>query len=112
MKPSTWRTAVENPTNSLAVARVGLETYRDSVGESYDPDRESWVGLIDIVAKLLCLSFSKSTPEEMMDLRDCLEGRGPFVEPAIWEPGLDSVAHHLVVEEALLKRRNTTLLEL
>jgi len=112
MDPKTWLAAVGNPTDIGSAAKVGLESYRDAMGGTSESGGETWENLIRAVAKLFCLAFSKSSPSELMELRDCLEGRGAFVEPAIGEPVSDALAHHFLIEDSIKQGRSTTLLEM
>ncbi len=112
MDPTTWNAVMTNPRDDTALAKVGVESYDGLMGGWDDSDRTISENLIRVVAKLLCLSFSKASPELIAEVRDILEGRRGLVEPAVWEPALDALAHHFLIEDALSKGRNTTLVEL
>jgi hypothetical protein len=95
-----------------SLGELGKGVYRSAMGEWFKPGDERWDDMILAVARIFWLAFERMGPGDLDELRGCLEGRGPFTEPAFVEPLEIPAAHHLHIDEQIENRQDTRLVEL
>jgi len=110
-----WIDALENIEDLEKVVALGKRSYLAHWGEfprGDDSIVDSW---IRIFAILLDRAFKRLATEDgarLIELKDCLEWRGRFVEPALWEPAELGATVHTIAEDLIAAGRRPTQMEL
>jgi hypothetical protein len=110
-----WVDALENIEDIAKVVALGRKAYEAHWGDfprGDDSRVDSW---IRIFAVLLDRAFKKlggSGQEILAELKECLEWRGRFLEPALWEPLEPNGSLHKLAEDLIAAGRKPMLLEL
>ncbi len=107
-----WVETLENAEDLKAVIQLGKEAYAaywSRTPGSIDP----WVDAnIRCFATLLDRAFKVFDEKILSDLHECLELRGRFLEPALWEQPELGASLHLIAEDLIATGKRSTLLEL
>jgi len=106
-----WMETIGDIDDQTKVFELGKWSYRAFYGEEVSSHKEN-LEFLRILAALLDRAFRTLGPEDLKDLKECLEGRGRFFETPFWEhPIFRGQAHYLLEKEASAGRM-PTLLEL
>ncbi len=106
-----WRATIENVRDKDKVFELGRWAYQEFYGDDVSSHTQN-LELLRILARLLHRAFESLASNRLVDLKQCLEGRGRFFETTFWEhPAFRAQAHALLELEAA-KKRLPTLLEL
>ncbi len=101
-----------NISDPARVSRLGLRIYRKYDGATAPEDEEGVKAAIDAYAQLLHRALANMDEATLIEVRENLLLRGPYLGPGLWENPAFAVEAHSLIEASIHAGRRPTLLEL
>jgi len=110
-----WIDALENIEDLRRVVALGRKAYEAHWGDfprGDDSRVDSWIRIFAVLLNQAFKRLGTDDPEILTELKDCLEWKGRFMEPALWEPAELGGSIHKIAEDLIAAGQKPMLLEL
>ena len=107
-----WNSAVYDSEDIQKVLKVGLMQYSGLMGKSASPEDDWPKQILSSFASILKSASSTMDRTTLEEIKHNWEGKGPFIEPALWEDPRYTIRSNLTLDSQIILGGIDPLLEL